>query len=63
MNKLMLYAAIDLVQYCGWLKWLFRVFSGLGSQVQPTAMEVNRVDEIQLIAEPARGVLEPDLRV
>ena len=41
------------------LIWLIRVFSGSGSQIQPTAVKVNCIDEVLLITESACGVLHP----
>jgi len=42
----------------------FRVFSGLRSQVQSTAVEVDGVDKVALIAKCSRRVLDPsNLRI
>src|SRR5690348_2522781 len=43
----------------GPIETLFRLFSGIGSEVQAAAVEVDRVGEVLLVPESARRVLHP----
>src|SRR5258708_3591713 len=53
-------ADMDGAEYnASFVLWRFRLFSGAGSQVQPSTVEVNGVNEVLLIAESARRVLNP----
>src|SRR5437016_7610085 len=39
--------------------WRFRLFSGCRGEIQPAAVEVDRVDEVMFVAEAAGRVLHP----